>query len=169
MGKTRKIAAYHECGHAVVALALGESVRCATIKPRAGFRGQVTVDGRIGDCETALLITLAGPFAHRRFAPRSNWATRDFSVVDKMIFGKASKCAAVNKERYLAHVVDLADWIVDYLWADIRVAAKALHKHETLTGDEICAVIRAGRRKSGRRCRIGDPPAFALTRAETFA
>jgi len=73
--KIRKIAAYHECGHAVVALALGESVRCATIKPRAGNRGQVTVGGRIGDCETALFITLAGPFAHRRFAPRSNWLT----------------------------------------------------------------------------------------------
>jgi hypothetical protein len=164
MGRTRKIAAYHECGHAVVALALGESVRCATIRPRAGFGGKVTVDGRIGDCETALFIALAGPFAHRRFAPRSNWLTSDFNVVDKMIFGKAS--AVVNKERYLAHAVDLAEQIVDYFWADIRVAAKALHKHETLTGDEISAVIRAARRQSGRRCRIGDPPAFALTRAE---
>jgi hypothetical protein len=129
------------------------------------LRGQVTLDGRIDDCETALFIALAGPFAHRRFAPRSNWATGDFSVVDKMIFGKASKCAAVKKERYLAHAVDLADAIVDYLWADIKVAAKALFEHETLTGDENSAVIRAARRKSGRRCRTGDPPAFALRRA----
>jgi hypothetical protein len=43
----------------------------------------------------------------------------------------------VNKQKYLAHTVDLAERIVDYFWADVKVAAKALHKHETLTGDEI--------------------------------
>jgi len=59
-------------------------------------------------------------------------------------------------------MVDHAEQIVDYFWIDIKVAAKALLKHETLSGDELAAVIRAARRKSRRRRRIGDPPAFAL-------
>jgi hypothetical protein len=45
---------------------------------------------------------------------------------------------------------------------DHKVTAKALLKHEALTGDEILTLIRAARRKSRRRCRTGDPPAFAL-------
>jgi ATP-dependent Zn protease len=38
MPSQREIA-YHEAGHAVIALGFGESVRRATIKPRAGSRG----------------------------------------------------------------------------------------------------------------------------------
>jgi hypothetical protein len=110
-----------------------------------------------------LFITLAGPFAHRRFAPRSNWLTGDFVVVEKMIFGKGSKGTAATKQKYLTYIVDHAEGIVDDFWADIRVAAKALLKHETLTGDEISAVIRAAQRKSRRRRRIGDPLGFAAS------
>jgi hypothetical protein len=41
MPSERKITAYHEAGHAVVALALGIKVRRATIKPRSGkYAGQ---------------------------------------------------------------------------------------------------------------------------------
>jgi hypothetical protein len=80
-----------------------------------------------------------------------------------MIFGKESRGTAANKEKYLAYIVDRAEEIVDYFWTDIKVAAKALLKHETLTGDEISATIRAARRRSRRRCRVGDPPAFALS------
>ena len=72
---------------------------------------------------------------------------------------------ARNKEKYAAYIVDHAEGFVDYFWADIKVAAKALLKHETLTGDEILKAIRAARRKSRRRRRIGDPPEFALARA----
>jgi hypothetical protein len=96
MPSQREIA-YHEAGHAVIALGFGESVRRATIKPRAGSRGQVTLGGR--QCgETALYITLAGPLAQRRFAPRSNWLTGDFAIAEKMIFGKGSSGTAAVKK-----------------------------------------------------------------------
>ena len=160
--KTLKIAAYHECGHAVVALAMGVTVRRASIRPGRTSNGRVVVHGPHEPDDAICFIALAGPFAHRRFAPRSNWLTSDFNVVCNKIFGRG---ADVKKQKYLAHVVDHAEQIVDYFWADIRIAAKALFEHETLTGDENSAVIRAARRKSGRRCRTGDPPAFALTRA----
>lgn len=149
MPSQREIA-YHEAGHAVIALGFGESVRRATIKPRAGSRGQVTLGGR--QCgETALYITLAGPLAQRRFAPRSNWLTGDFAIAEKMIFGKGSSGTAAVKEKYLTAMVASAEQIVDFFWIDIKVAAKALLKHETLTGDEISAAIRAARRKKRRR------------------
>ena len=111
MPSQREIA-YHEAGHAVIALGFGESVRRATIKPRAGSRGQVTLGGR--QCgETALYITLAGPLAQRRFAPRSNWLTGDFAVAEKMIFGKGSSGTAAVKEKYLTAMVASAEQIVD--------------------------------------------------------
>jgi ATP-dependent Zn protease len=159
MPSERKIAAYHEAGHAVVALGLSVTVRRASIRPgRVGY-GRVVTHGPPEPADVLLFITLAGPFAHRRFAPRSNWLTSDFAIAEKMISG--SKGTAASKEKYLAYIADHAEQIVDYFWADIKVAAKGLLKHETLTGDEISAMIRAARRKSRRRCRIGDPPAFA--------
>jgi hypothetical protein len=162
MPSQREIAAHHEMGHAVVALAFGATGLRASIKPRGISKGWVVHDDLPGQATDALLmITLAGPLAHRRFAPRSNWLTSDLAIVEKMISGKGRSTPA-SKEKYAAHMVDQAEQIIDYFWADITVAAKALLKHETLTGDEISAVVRAGRRKSRRRFRIGDPPAFAL-------
>jgi hypothetical protein len=164
MPSQREIAAYHEAGHAVVALAFRARGLKASIKPRGISRGRVGYDSLPAlAADVVLFITLAGPFAHRRFAPRSNWfGGSDFAIVAKIIFGKGSKGTTANKEKYLAHVVDQAEQIVDYFWIDIRVAAKALLKHDTLTRDEIASVIRVARRKSRRCCRIGDPPAFAL-------
>jgi hypothetical protein len=158
---TREIA-YHEAGHAVVALAFCATGLRASIKRRAGSAGRV-VHGHLpnADDNKVLFITLAGPLAHRRFAPRSKWwfgGGGDFAMVEKLVFGGT----AANKQKYLSSMVDRAEAIVDYFWNDIEAAAKALLKHETLSGDELAAVIRAARRKSRRRRRIGDPPAFAL-------
>ena len=109
-----------------------------------------------------MLIALAGPFAQRRFAPKSDWiAASDFNSVLKTIYynGKGSP---EKKQRFLEYIVDHAEQAVAFFWNDIKVAAKALLKHETQTGDELAAAIRAARQKTRRRLRIGDPPAFAL-------
>jgi hypothetical protein len=108
-----------------------------------------------------MLIALAGPFA-RRFAPKSDWiAASDFNSVLKTIYynGKGSP---EKKQRFLEYIVDHAEQAVAFFWNDIKVAAKALLKHETQTGDELAAAIRAARQKTRRRLRIGDPPTFAL-------
>lgn len=167
VARIRKIAAHHEGGHAVVALAFGIPVRSATVRPDRLSNGRVVTHGPPEPADVLLFITLAGPFAHRRFAPRSNWLTSDFAIAEKMISG--SKGTATARQKYAACVVDHAEHIVDYFWADIRVAAKALLKHGTLTGDEISAAIRAARRKSRRRLRIGDPPEFALKAPRAIA
>jgi ATP-dependent Zn protease len=161
----REIAAHHEAGHAVVALAFRIPVLRASIKPRGASGGRVITPRLPPDkaVDIQLFITLAGPFAHRRFAPRSNWLT-DIGNAHAMIFGKEKrKGTEAEKQRYLADTVGRAEKVVDYFWPDIKATARALLKHETLTGDEISAAIRAARRKSRRRRRIGDPPAFALS------
>jgi hypothetical protein len=56
-----------------------------------------------------LYVILAGPFAHRRFAPRSNWLTGNFNTMAKMIFGKRSWVTAANKEKYSAKIVEHAE------------------------------------------------------------
>jgi hypothetical protein len=164
---TREISAHHEAGHAVVALAFGVPVRRASIKSRGSSYGRVIVPDLPNVCNRVqLFILFAGPFAHKRFAPTSDWLTDDLVIAQKMIFGTSGTEA--TKEKRLAHVVDYAEQIVDYLWADIKVVAKALLKYETLTGDEIAAAIRAARRKSGRRRRTGDPPAFTSSKAQAI-
>jgi hypothetical protein len=163
MPSRREIAAHHEAGHAVVALACRATGLRASIRPHRNSAGRVLHDDLPAQAHLLLYITLAGPFAHRRYAPRSNWLTSDFNVVCDMIFGKGSRDDAA-KQKYLAYIVEHAEGIVDFFWADIEVAAKALLKYETVIGGEISAAIRAARRKSRRRRRVGDPPAFALTK-----
>jgi hypothetical protein len=160
MPSERAIAAHHEAGHAVVALATGAPNVRASIKPRGKRLGWVT-HGPLPQqyAESVLLILLAGPFAHRRFAPRSNWLTSDFNIVLKLI-RKGYSGTTENKQKFLNDVIDLAQKTVDYFWTDIKVAAKALLKHETLTGAEMLAAIREARRSSRRRLRVNDPPAF---------
>jgi hypothetical protein len=148
VARIREIAAHHEAGHAVIALAFCVPVRRASIRAGRASNGRVVTHGHPEPADVLLFITLAGPFAHRRFAPRSNWLTSDFAIVEKMIFGKGSCGTTAAKRKHAVYAVDHAEQIVDYFWADIKVAAKALLKHETLTGDEISAAIRASRRKS---------------------
>lgn len=110
-----------------------------------------------------ILITLAGPLAQRRFAPKSNWlAGSDFNPLLNAILGERSNGTPKQKEKYLAYIGKRAKQGVDYFWLDIKAVAQALVKHETLTGDEMLTVIRAARQKTRRRQRMADPPTFAL-------
>jgi hypothetical protein len=172
-----EIAARHEMGHAVVAMVFDVPVRRASIRPgkrsfgrvvmaalpdaelmaRAGLSGAQVA--RIVDIK--LYILLAGPFAQRRFAPRSRWLTSEFNKVIEI--AKASHSGSGDRlVKYLAKIDRNAERLVDFFWKDIEAGAKALVKHETLTGVEIAAAIRMARRKTRRRHRTGDPPTFAL-------
>jgi hypothetical protein len=170
VGITREIAAHHEAGHAVVALVCDVPVRYASIKPLKKTLGRVAYGA--DDPILTMIISLAGPQAQRRFAPRSDWFGHgDMVLVQDMILGKRSKLTEAGKDTLLEFVADHAIMFVDYFWADIKAVAKALLKRETLTGDdEILDVIRTARRQSGRRgrvgrsrSRIGDPDKFFLS------
>jgi hypothetical protein len=100
-GYTIEEAAYHEAGHAVLALACQAIVRRATIKPRGNRRGRVIFDSHLGPkADLMMLIALAGPFAQRRFAPKSDWiAASDFNSVLRTIFDKGSKGSPEKKAK----------------------------------------------------------------------
>ena len=95
MIKTRAIAVYHEAGHAVMAHKLGAKVCRVSIEDDSG-RTQIKRLGRgVGRTERIILINLAGPYAQRRYAPRSRWRSRshtgfnsgyDFDNVTDLIY-----------------------------------------------------------------------------------
>ena len=164
MLKQREIAAYHEAGHAVVALALSVTALHVSIKPSGDSLGRVIHHGLPApDDDSAVFISLAGPFAQKRFAPESNWLTSDIAIVEQIVAKRGGTAAETKK--HLMALCDHALRIVDYFWNDIQVTAQALLKHRTMTGNEITSAIRAARKKSRRRCRAGDPPEFAVVQA----
>jgi hypothetical protein len=161
MGNQRQIAAYHEAGHAVIALALSVTRLHVSIEPKGSSLGRVVHLGLPGpDDDSAILISLAGPLAQRRFAPDSEWPTNDLAAVDEIVAARVG--TAAERAENLASLCDHAVRIVDHFWEDITVTANALLKRTTMTGDEITSEIRAARKGSRRRCRPADPPAFAL-------
>jgi hypothetical protein len=172
MTKQRQIAGYHEAGHASLCARLGVRIRRATIKSCAGeYAGEVRHKQifRPGDLEIdddspgvrlrterALLITLAGPYAQKRFAPRSNWFHRnrtgslagdaDFDKAHNIVgrlFGDGTDVA----RKYLAYIKARAARLVDYWWFDIEAIATALIERGTLTGAQIWEVIREARNR----------------------
>jgi hypothetical protein len=144
--------AYHEAGHAAVALGIGATVGLATIKPHGDIEGKVTVSrGRCRYIESSLFITLAGPFAQRRFAPRSDWrnANHDFAKVKKEVTLDYGRGTAAQE--YHDFLEARAEQLVDEWWIEIEDVAAALLKYETMTGREIRAVMHKARRKPRRR------------------
>jgi ATP-dependent Zn protease len=66
-GYTIEEAAYHEAGHAVLALACQATVRSATIKPRRNRRGRVIFDSHLDPkTDLMMLVALAGNSLHSK-------------------------------------------------------------------------------------------------------
>jgi hypothetical protein len=144
--------AYHEAGHAIVGAGLGAIVKVATVKPRGKILGRVRFAACPDDHESELLCTLAGPFAQKRFAPRSAWRSgnRDFDNAKKLVVSRIHGKGTVA-QKYLAYMEARAAQVVNVFWIDIEAVAKALLERETMTGREIRAVIRNAQTKRGRR------------------
>jgi hypothetical protein len=136
------IAAHHEAGHAVIAHMLGCRVERVSVDEDSGAtlirwfgRGEQRIERQI-------LSNLAGPFAQRRFAPRSHWRSRshagfasgyDFDNVTGLIFDLHGKGKVA--EKYRAYMEARAEALVDQHWLRIESVAKALLKHGVITGD----------------------------------
>ena len=100
--------------------------------------------------ERAILITLAGPYAQRRFAPRSRWRSRnhlgwlpraahsrDFDIVTHLIHemhgtGKVA-------DAYWRYVEARAEELLQQHWTQIEHVARELLQHGTLTGEAMKA------------------------------
>jgi hypothetical protein len=115
MPSKREIAAHHEAGHAVVALAFRIPVFSASIKPRGASRGRVTTQPRLAP-DKAVDIQLLSP----SLAPsRIDASRRDHAHA--MIFGKGKEEGHGSREaRYLADTVGRAEEVLDYFCSTSR-------------------------------------------------
>jgi hypothetical protein len=117
----RSDAAYHEAGHAVVALTLGYQVELVTIVPTAGSDGHVRwnnptrrrsvrealefglqVERRRHLVEHEIIVNLAGSLAQRRHRPHSPWR-RDAAGAKRGQF--------VAKGSDYQHALELVAWL----------------------------------------------------------
>ncbi|RUW01101.1 MULTISPECIES: hypothetical protein [unclassified Mesorhizobium] len=149
-----KATAYHEAGHAVVAFLQFFKIEFATIKPAGEAAGMVKsmargkVDPDIATpamrakIEALIIVTLAGDIAQRKHQAKSvrRWhASADRQQAADLalsICGSGESATA-----YLAWLDIVTRNIVEGRWSVIERVAAALLERETLTGDELRAVI----------------------------
>lgn len=132
--------AYHEAGHAVVALALDRPVHRVTILPNRERLGQCEFGKGVhrpneDALEREILIALAGMAAEARHSGRYEMeaADRDLRYVRRLVLERKSERAAVRyEERLLAKVeAMLGD---EGAWRAVELIAAELLKHGTISG-----------------------------------
>jgi hypothetical protein len=169
MEMQRRLAAYHEAGHAVAAHELYCRINAVTIVPSKSHSGRLIYQSLLarvdiefevdrdkvrrnyGRLEDTIVIALAGPFAQRHHAPRSRWRVgggivkgmldrgTDFDVVSGLIF-KFYGNAAVAKA-YWEYVKARTESFVDGHWPRIDAVAECLLERGTISHDELREAI----------------------------
>jgi hypothetical protein len=146
--------AYHEAGHAVIAQSLGIRVFYACVVPRYGDGGHVSLAGLATmTMQDALLITLAGPAAQRRYFPLQQEFSDDlademgrFDTAQARTLLSVSRGADQTQVLSEATARDLARWreradrAVAIHWEWITAVARALEYRQRVSGDEIAAL-----------------------------
>jgi hypothetical protein len=132
--------AYHEAGHAVIALALGRPVHRVSILPsndRLGiceFR-KGTIRPTDDWIEREILISLGGIAAETRHTNVRDWgsAGRDWEYVHALAVGRAGERRA---ERLINRLLAKAEHMIakEDHWQAIVLIAKALLQHGTMSG-----------------------------------
>jgi len=133
--------AYHEAGHAVVALSLGRSVNKLTIVRNSLRLGAVNFGsrrtGRRQDYfETEAMILLAGIVSEARLTGKLNWngARQDMFQLQKMISTRVVSERAA--ERLQRRLFDKTEHLVmqSGIWSAIEKIAHMLVQHRSLSG-----------------------------------
>lgn len=131
--------AYHEAGHAVVALALGRPVHRVSVLPNRDRLGQCEFGkGRFRPSEDwverEVMISLGGLAAEARHTGNYGWeeAERDLRYVRRLLSETSERAAARLEKRLLAKVEHLlAD---DDHWRAVELIAAELRTHGVISG-----------------------------------
>lgn len=132
--------AYHEAGHAVVALALGRPVHRVSVLPNRDRLGQCEFGKAVFRpsedwVEREVLISLAGLAAEARHTGTYGWdeADRDLRYVRRLLTATRTDRQAEKQERRLLSKVEylLAD---DGNWAAVEAIAAELLKQGVISG-----------------------------------
>jgi ATP-dependent Zn protease len=134
------LTAYHEAGHAVIALRQGRSVREVSILPggkRLGYCEMAKGGRPMKDAlEADLLILLAGLAAEARVAGRYalDGAAQDLRMAEKLALHRAGN--ARQAERLLERALDKAEHLMRdaATWSAIDLIAAELLKAGVLSG-----------------------------------
>ena len=148
--------AYHEAGHAVIALALGRAVQRVSILPGRGWLGRCEFKkGRVRPSEDWLereiLISLAGAAAEARHTGAFAWdgASADLRAVRRLAVQRASERQAERLERRLMakveHLLNQAGH-----WRAVELIAAELLRCETISGRAVRHLFDQGSRYTSR-------------------
>ena len=156
---SKQTIAYHEAGHAVADHVLGFKIKDVTIVPKEGTLGAVTslrpwrfsdrsgvTLKSIAHFHGRIISALAGKESQRRFSPKSirtHQAASDYDTVGDLLLrlhGEETEASLAFK--YLqARTRNLVSH--PQKWRQIQDLASALLEHQTLSGQEVKAVLRA--------------------------
>ena len=134
------VTAYHEAGHAVVALALDRPVHRVSVLPNQEHLGKCEFRkgvqrGSVDFIEQEILISLAGMAAEARLTGRYDrgGAGRDLRYVRTLALQRATEKQLDRYERRMLSKVEnlMGD---DTLWAAVESIAKELMAHGQISG-----------------------------------
>ena len=141
METDRILTAYHEAGHAVMALLTGRSVKKVSIIPSQNRLGACTIQkGRTRQVqdklEAEILILLAGMAAESRKSGRYNvqGASQDLRGVEKLALARSGNPRQAQK---LVHkMFDKTQHLLNNkaTWSAVKMIASELIAHESISG-----------------------------------
>lgn len=141
MTEDRTLTAYHEAGHAVMALLMGRSIQKVSIIPSQNRLGACTLQkGRAKQVqdklEAEILILLAGMAAEGRKSGRYNvqGARQDLQAVERLALARSGNSGQATK---LIHkLLDKAQHLLadKATWTAVKVIAAELIEHESISG-----------------------------------
>lgn len=156
--QAKEATAYHEAGHAVVALAQGLRMERVTIKPSEGSHGHarasldelkgVLMNGEVAgrrlrnQIEKHMRQRLAGSISQRRFRPlsyRSHHSRDD----DEFVLDLSAHLGLSPEEANvrIAQLGDETDRLIKAHWPEIIAVATALLERETLSAAQLRRIV----------------------------
>src|SRR5437764_34053 len=135
-----EVTAYHEAGHAVVALALGRTIHKVSVLANRERLGECRFGkshARPADdwIEREILIALAGPAAEARFTGTfaNEEAKEDLRFVRRLALERKSDRAV---ERYEQRMLDKVEYMLadEGTWKAVEAIAAELMKHGEISG-----------------------------------
>jgi ATP-dependent Zn protease len=144
--------AYHEAGHAAVALMLGRVVHRVSIVPKLTWAG--VCEFRKGQArpsddwlENEILISLAGPVAESFHTGKfdETGAARDLRIARKLMLARTSERSLPRYERRMLGKTEslLRD---EPLWKVVELLAAELLKQGTISGRAVVHFYEVGQR-----------------------
>ena len=141
MADKKQLTAYHEAGHAVMALLMGRSVQKVSIIPSQNRLGACTLQkGRSKQVqdklEAEMMILLAGMAAEGRVSGQYNinGASQDLRGVEKLALSRSGNAKQASK--LIHRMLDKTQHLLSQgaTWKAVKVIAEELQKNESISG-----------------------------------